>query len=1237
MKRWIAGILCIAMLLSLLAGCGAPAEETQAAAETVMQTETPTEPTTEPTIDPEELFLQSLPADVRRAYEVGLVTREDLNDLERSVTVGEAALILQKAQTHRAGTESPVLADLMTHETFAQRNADRGWLMGIPALIDLEQAYASRFESYEQWTQEVLKIQYGALELHYAFSARLGMSVYMTGEKTLRDKKSVFDLTYNADGDEYLLSAWDVIMGNAPDGSVYEEGADALYVKDPQMLSYALELHDGTTGKKFMQMEKAEFEPFRELTFGEVVESALRLYNAPNPVAWPEFVAVEEVGAYNTDIITADLLNKETDLPAASCEKLPSNWHGVVFNDLQTIGIDTMHQDAMVYEYEIQAVKDAGFNYIGLYLDFSWLQDYILFESKRVAFGSILNNQDKGKISMERLEQLDQILAWCMERDIHVNLRACSLPNINQDTHMGLGYQLDMNGKNYASILAAMWQAIARRYADLPTEYLSFTLLSTVSGEDAATLLPSVDAIREESPDRCIIAEMHSFQPQAEAFAQKGVALSSRLFDYEGVSPFLNHSECTQWDSKYRTNFLPDKCLDTIRSFTWPYNGIVDATALFSYRLYSKIPSTMDVINTAREYGVGCMLSDFGVRINEWGSWDGMSLPRFRYPLDAYKAMIQDIVTSAEDLELGWCFAYWYSPYGVAFGTPLFDDTTYTQVEDYPYYIDQTILGWFQEINSKSGTPGRLLPHTNGDLATTIFPDSTFLLADKDGAKIEAYRAQAAERKEAIVNSKTSIVKADTFVPGETYSGKAYYVSPDGDDSNDGLTPETAWKTTNAVTDAHYSNKLKKGDAVFFRRGATYRVDPCKSLAVHEGVTYSAYGEGDKPILTLSEGNKADPGFWELYYDQNGMKIWKYHQQITDVGGIVFNDSSYATRVFEWPDNGKWQAVDIVKKDTGDYDSRLGANRVVGTGEYRKVEENMPENLTYISRVDISGASYPINFVENPKTGMPYTGELYLRCDEGNPGEVFDEIAILGYSDVSKGSWFQIITAFDVDDFVLDNLCVKYYVDTAVCGGLKAENVVIQNCVVGWGGNRIHTVTSPEPTADFFNIGDGIYCIANNATIRNNYMYMSANGCTFENGPMGYEKDMGVYTCTGNLMENCAEGIRAYLFELDEGDVPFEKMVIQDNIILDTGVSINNGNNEIPAAIDISEGDVFAKEILVSDNICIGSTQVMVRMGNPMYIKETYRNNVWAHDPKLPIAAMMNPWGNTWVSMDGAK
>lgn len=41
------------------------------------------------------------------------------------------------------------------------------------------------------------------------------------------------------------------------------------------------------------------------------------------------------------------------------------------------------HWDNYIYEYEIRAVKNAGFNYIGLELDFAWLQDYQLFSGRK--------------------------------------------------------------------------------------------------------------------------------------------------------------------------------------------------------------------------------------------------------------------------------------------------------------------------------------------------------------------------------------------------------------------------------------------------------------------------------------------------------------------------------------------------------------------------------------------------------------------------------------------------------------------------------------------------------------------------------------------------------------------------------------------------------------------------------------------------------------------------------------
>lgn len=79
--------------------------------------------------------------------------------------------------------------------------------------------------------------------------------------------------------------------------------------------------------------------------------------------------------------------------------------------------------------------------------------------------------------------------------------------------------------------------------------------------------------------------------------------------------------------------------------------------------------------------------------------------------------------------------------------------------------------------------------------------------------------------------------------------GSAYYISNNGNDDNDGTSPETAWATLNNFE----KNPLKYGDAVLFERGGIYR-------GYHygcSGVTYSAYGEGPKPRLVGATENAA--------------------------------------------------------------------------------------------------------------------------------------------------------------------------------------------------------------------------------------------------------------------------------------------------------------------------------------------------------------------------------------------
>ena len=80
--------------------------------------------------------------------------------------------------------------------------------------------------------------------------------------------------------------------------------------------------------------------------------------------------------------------------------------------------------------------------------------------------------------------------------------------------------------------------------------------------------------------------------------------------------------------------------------------------------------------------------------------------------------------------------------------------------------------------------------------------------------------------------------------------GTVYYVSAEGDDENDGLTPETPIKTLSKAS----SLSLKAGDSVLFRKGDTFtgslsysNLDGTKE----NPITFASYGDGDeRPVIT---------------------------------------------------------------------------------------------------------------------------------------------------------------------------------------------------------------------------------------------------------------------------------------------------------------------------------------------------------------------------------------------------
>ena len=90
--------------------------------------------------------------------------------------------------------------------------------------------------------------------------------------------------------------------------------------------------------------------------------------------------------------------------------------------------------------------------------------------------------------------------------------------------------------------------------------------------------------------------------------------------------------------------------------------------------------------------------------------------------------------------------------------------------------------------------------------------------------------------------------------------GTVYYVSSEGDDTNDGLTPETPIKTLSKAS----SLSLKAGDSVLFKKGDTFTGNLSYSNldgTKENPITFASYGDGDeRPVITngneiLREGN----------------------------------------------------------------------------------------------------------------------------------------------------------------------------------------------------------------------------------------------------------------------------------------------------------------------------------------------------------------------------------------------
>lgn len=457
------------------------------------------------------------------------------------------------------------------------------------------------------------------------------------------------------------------------------------------------------------------------------------------------------------------------------------------------------------------------------------------------------------------------------------------------------------------------------------------------------------------------------------------------------------------------------------------------------------------------------------------------------------------------------------------------------------------------------------------------------------------------KRKEEILNSKDEL----------SIEGTTYYVSNNGDDNNDGKTPETAWKTPARLN----KTWLYPGDGVLFKRGDLFRGS---KIMAQPGITYGAYGEGDKPKFYGWTEDLADPALWEETDKEH--HIWKYTKQALDPGTLVFNDGEKVSRKL--------------------IPSYRNLQFVCREDESKPfiMEEEMTEDLDLywyfeqlLTRQPSKGEDFPI-----PAVSATTFGDVYLRCDKGNPGAVFDSIEL-----IPKGT---AILCGNNPDIRIDNLCIKYYC-FGITGKQGIKNIHISNCEIGWIGGNIMMYLGTDPNypeggrGSVTRYGNAIeiYGGCDGYVVSNNYIYEVYDAGVTHQVTTTTKRIMKGIRYTGNIIEKCVYGIEYFLDQIEgERESYMDDVVMNDNIIRLSGYGWGQQrhNAHTPALIKGWSFVNTARNFTIENNIFDRSAYRMLHLVAekdeycPVMNGNTYIQN---------IGGMIGQWGGNEVKEPDIK
>ena len=407
----------------------------------------------------------------------------------------------------------------------------------------------------------------------------------------------------------------------------------------------------------------------------------------------------------------------------------------------------------------------------------------------------------------------------------------------------------------------------------------------------------------------------------------------------------------------------------------------------------------------------------------------------------------------------------------------------------------------------------------------------------------------------------------------EQIKGTVHYISShSGNDGNDGRTPLTPWKSCAMLSPSN----INYGDIVLFECGSVFR----EQIDIISGVTYSSYGDGEKPLF-YGSFDASNREMWE----QVDNELYRYRKSIDmyqDIGNVVF-------------DGGKAWGIKVQKCD--DCDMSLALKLVTnGIDFFEEIPSVSFERAEHMPRVDLAFFHGSDNYV-------------YLCSKYGAPADRFSSIELSRSVKIFNNYGY-------VEDVSFSNLrfaCVGCFAIRT--GGCK--NITIRNCSFEFIGGAIQF---------YYNCPWRNYRTRYGNAIEN---WGSCDGMTIEKCYFNQIYDAGI-TTQSNDATSCMKNLcfhdnvfdcNQYAIELWGGgsESKFENMSVVGNVCNRVGDGLTTQRpDKGHESFFNSKGRHQIKNCVVTDNISNGSVNCMLRSNR--LCNEEYKDgyffdrNVYVHE-----------------------